>query len=461
MTEAIDLLVRADTLYPMSGEGEIILDGEVAVRDGRIVYAGARKPEKAWAAQRTLSGTGKAVMPGFVNCHSHTGSIIFRSQSDDGTGGAALYTVAFRAEKDVTPDDWRDLTRLGVIDMIKAGFTTINDIWYEPEALAETCVETGLRAQIAYKVFDVKLEELYRGDYTRYRHIGEERLGRGVALAESWQGAGDGLIETRIGPHATDTCAPELHREAGAEARRLGIGRHTHVAQSPGEVDYIRAEHGVGPVQFLAELGELETDSVVAHLTFASDEDLDCVAQSGARYAHCSTIYPRRGVYPNMPGIRERGITWALATDWMLNDPFEAMRNAMNAMRLRQGDYKALSSGEALLRATAHSADVLGLGGEIGRLMPGFKADLIQIDVDQPHLAPFYADASSIAYYAKAADVVTSVINGKVVMEERQVLGLDEAACLAAVNQKLPRWAGLMRSLGGTGHAGLCACGHT
>lgn len=460
MKEPIDLLIRADALYPMTSGGEIILDGEVAVRDGIIVYAGARKADDAWAPERTLSGAGKAVMPGFVNCHSHTGSIIFRSQSDDGAGGAALYTVAFRAEKDVTPEDWRDLARLGAIDMIKAGFTTINDIWYEPEALAETCVEAGLRAQIAYKVFDVKLEELYQGDYTRHHDIGEERLKRGVELVETWHGRADGLIEGRIGPHATDTCAPELHRDAGAEARRLNVGRHTHVAQSPGEIDYIRTIHGMGPAQFLAELGELEHNSVLAHLTFASDEDLDCVAQCGARYAHCSTIYPRRGVYPNMPAIAERKITWGLATDWMMNDPFEAMRNAMNAMRLKQGVFTAFSSNEALWRATAGSAKVLGLGQHVGELAEGYKADLIQIDVGQPHLAPFYADASSIAYYARASDVVTSVINGKVVMEEREVLGLNEQDCLKAVNEKLPRWAGLMQSLGGTGHSGLCACGH-
>lgn len=459
MGEVIDLLVRADVLYPMADEQDIILDGEVAVRGDRIVYAGPSRTGGTWSPTRTLAGRGKAVLPGFVNCHSHTASIVFRGQSDDGAGGAALYTVAFRAEKDITPGQWRDLAVLGVVDMIKAGITTINDIWYEPEALAEACVQAGLRAQIAQKVFDVRLEDLHRQDYTRYPDLGEARLKRGVAFVETWHGAADGLISGRIGPHASDTCSSGLHREAGAEARRLQVGRHTHVAQSQGEVDFIAAAHGKGPAEYLLDIGGLDEGSVVAHLTFASPGDIDAVRQAGARYAHCSTIYPRRGVYPDIPAIDARSIPWGLATDWMMNDPFEAMRNAMNALRLRQGTFTAFSSQAALHRATAGSAEVLGLGHEVGKLVSGRKADLIQIDVDQPHLAPFYADYSSLAYYARASDVVTSIIDGKVVMEQRRVLGIDEAEALSSVRRHLPGWAKLMQGLGGAGHPGLCACG--
>jgi len=458
--EPVDLLIGADFLYPMRTDGEIVMGGEVAVRADRIVYAGPRKDTGFWAPRRKISGSGKAVLPGFVNCHSHAGSIIFRSQSDDGAGGAALYQVAFRGEKNITAQQWRDLAVVGTLDMIKAGITTINDIWYEPEALAEACVQSGLRAQIAYKVFDVKLENLHADDYTRHPAIGEQRLRRGVDMVETWHGQHNGLISGRIGPHATDTCSPGLHREAGAEARRLGVGRHTHVAQSKGEVDYIFAQHGKGPAEYLRDLGELDENTVIAHLTFASDADLDAVRETGARYAHCSTIYPRRGVYPDIPAIDDRNLTWGLATDWMMNDPFEAMRNAMNALRLLQGRHDAFTSRQAMWRATAGSAAVLGLQGSVGELAAGYKADLIQIDLEQPHLAPFYGDYSSIAYYARASDVVTSVIDGQVVMEGRKVAGLDEAAALVALKRHLPEWGDLVRALGGVAHRGLCPCGH-
>jgi 5-methylthioadenosine/S-adenosylhomocysteine deaminase len=125
---AIDLLVSGDFLYPMSEGLPIVEGGEVAVAGGRIVYAGPRKPDGTWRPARTLGGPGKAVLPGFVNAHCHTASLVFRSQTDDFSGGVALYTVAFRMEKEISEDEWHDLAALGCIDMLKSGVTTINDI---------------------------------------------------------------------------------------------------------------------------------------------------------------------------------------------------------------------------------------------------------------------------------------------------------------------------------------------
>ena len=457
--EVIDLLVGADVLYTLDEMDPVILGGEVAIREGCIVYSGPARAAGHWQAKEKITGCGRAVLPGFVNCHSHAASAVFRSQSDDGLGGQALYSVAFRTEKDISVQDWNDLARLGVIDMIQSGFTTINDIWYEPEALAQAAVDAGLRAQIALKVFDVRLETLYRNHYERVPGQGEDRLRLGVEFAEKWQGAGGGLVSSRLGPHATDTCSAALHQEACAEAGRLGVGLHTHVGQSLQEIEYCRSTYGKGPGEFLADLGVLSDRSVLAHLTFASPEDLDAIAASGAGYAHCPTIYPRRGVYPDLSGILERGIQTGIATDWMMNDPFEAVRNVMNAMRLFAGRHDALTSLQALRLATIGSAEVLGMSDEIGSLAAGKKADLIQVELERAHLQPFYAEPASIAYYARASDVVTSVIDGRLVMADRLVAGLDEASIVARVKSRIPRWLELMKSYGGVGTYPGCPCG--
>ena len=454
----IDLLIGAEFLYPMTDDMPVIVGGEVAVRAGRIVHAGPAMPAGHWRAATTIEGRGRAVLPGFVNCHSHAASTVFRSQSDDGVGGRALYTVAFRAERDITPDDWRDLAVLGCADMIKAGITTINDIWYEPEALAEAAGACGLRAVIANKIFDVRMENLWQRDYTRHPDVGAARLRDGVAFVERWHGKHDGRITGRIGAHAADTCGPELHREAFAEARRLGVGLHTHVAQSPQEVEHIRERHGRGPAEYLRDLGVLGSHSVLAHLTFAGAGDLDAVRDAGARYAHCPIIYPRRGVYPDVAGIRSRGIVMGFATDWMMNDPFEGMRNAMQALRLRTGNHEALTSRDALWFSTAGAARALGLDGEVGTLEPGKKADLIQVAVERAHMQPFYGDYASIAFYAKASDVTTSVIDGHVVMRDGRVVGLDEASAITAVKRRTPRWAALLEPLGGVARLDACGC---
>ena len=447
MTE-IDLLVRAEFLYPMSEDLPIISDGEVAIAGGRILHAGPRRPEGNWQAQRTLAGEGRAVLPGFVNCHSHAASLIFRSQTDDHAAKAALLEVAFRMEKDITEEEWAQLAEVGCADMLCSGVTTINDIWYGADRLAETVERCGLRAQIAHKVFDVRLHELWRGDYTHHAEIGGERLKDGVAFAERWHGAAGGRIGARIGTHATDTCSAGLLREARGEANRLGIGMHIHAAQSLAETEQIRAAHGCGPLEFLRDVGMLAPDVVLAHLVFAGAGDLDAVQESGAAYAHCPTIYPRRGRYPPLDDILARGIPTGFATDWMMNDPFEGMRNALNAMRLRLGDPSAFSCAQALQLQTTGAARVLGLEAEIGSLEPGKKADLIMVDIDRPHLQPYYGAYAALVYYARASDVVTSVIDGEIVLEDGNPTRLDRDRAIATLRGRVPGWRARLAALG-------------
>jgi 5-methylthioadenosine/S-adenosylhomocysteine deaminase len=457
--EPVDLLVRAGFLYPVDGISDVVPDGEVAVRDGLIVHAGPAMPEGRWAPRHRVERPTHALLPGFVNAHCHTASTVFRSQTDDGAGGGALYSIAFRGEARVEDDDWRRLAVLGTVEMIRAGITTLNDFWYAPDVMAEVALATGLRVEVATEIVDVDKAGLAAGDYTRVAAIGERTLRRGVEVARRWHGQGEGLVTARLGPHATDTCSAGLLREVAAEARDLGVGLHCHVAQSRQEAETIRAAHGLGPVAWLAEIGVLGPDWVLAHLTFADAADRAAVAEAGAGYAHCATIYPRRGVYPDLLAIREAGVRTGLATDWMLNDPWEAMRSALNAVRMRAGRHDALGTAEALEMATAGAAEAMGMGARIGRLTPGREADMILVDLDQPHLQPFYGEPASLVYYARAADVRWSFVRGRAVMRDGEIAGVDVEAALHAVKARAPHLGAMMRALGGVSRLPPCPCG--
>lgn len=448
----IDLRVRAGFLYPMTGELPVLRDAEVAIADGRIVHAGAPMPAGTWRARREIGGPSAAVLPGFVNAHTHAASLVFRGRTDDVAGGSALYDVAFRMEKTIGREQWRDLAWAGAAEMIRAGFTTVNDLWYAPDLLAEACAASGLRAQIANKVFDVALDRLALDDYTHHPAIGEARLREGVDFVERWHGREGGRIQARLGPHASDTCSPELHRRLRAEADRLQVGLHLHAAQSRREVNEIRRSQRRGPLEYLRDLGVLAADVVVAHLTFATDADLDAVAATGANYAHTPTIYPRRGWYPRFAEIVGRRIPTGFATDWMQNDPFEMMRNAVNALRLTAGDAAAMSCRDALWYATAGAARIMGLDGEVGTLAAGGRADLILVNLDRPHLQPFYGDYAALVFYARADDVVASVIDGRLVMEDRRVVTVDETAIHRALCRHTPGWQQRLGELGAPLH---------
>ena len=455
----IDLLVRAAFIYPVDAAMSVIPDGEIAIQADRILYCGPRQPEGTWLARQQRGGGGVIAVPGFVNCHSHTASVIFRSQTDDHVAKTALLDVAFRLEKDISEEEWALCAALGTADMVRAGFTTINDIWYAAHRLADLVEQVGLRAQLAYKVFDVKLENLRDGDYTHYPAIGEKRLADGIAFAQHWNGKADGRITTRLGTHATDTCSQELLQFARHEATRLGLGLHIHCAQSTAEIDEIRARHGCGPVAYLDRIGFLAADTVLAHLVFASDAELERVAHAQAPYAHAATIYPRRGRYPDLAKIRGLGIRTGLATDWMLNDPFEAMRFALNGARMVAGSPQALSCEDALYLQTMGAANVLGIDHDIGSLETGKKADLVLIDITQPHLQPYYGSTAAFVYYARASDVTTSIVDGRIIMDDRTILHLDEAPIIDSIRAATPRWRQQLQNYGSRAVIGPgCAC---
>jgi 5-methylthioadenosine/S-adenosylhomocysteine deaminase len=144
----------------------------------------------------------------------------------------------------------------------------------------------------------------------------------------------------------------------------------------------------------------------------------------------------------------------------MMNDPFEGMRNALNALRLKTGKVEALTTAHALRLATMGSAHVMGLDHEIGSLEAGKKVDIILIHLQQPHLEPFYADPASIMYYARASDVVISIVDGRIIIEDRKVMGIDEKATLARARRHVSRFSTMMQRLGGVSRLGGCPCGH-
>lgn len=447
MTE-IDLLVRADYLYPMSEGLPIVTDGEVAIAQGRILHAGPRRPEGTWHARETLSGRGRAVLPGLVNGHTHVSDLLFRGQMDDNSGVANLYTIAFQIEKDVTPDEWHAMARLGCVDMLRAGVTTVHDMMYSPESLARAVEESGIRAIIADTIYDVPMAELKDGRYEHDAAAGERRLRDQVDFAARWLGKADGRITTRIAPHATDTCSADLLRAARAEATRLGIGMHLHGAQSPREVAYIKAAHGCGPIEFLRDIGLLAPDVGVAHLSFATDADFDAMRETGAAYLHCPTVYARKGRYPRLEAAMARDLPTAFATDWLMNDPWEGMRFAMNAMRLKLADPDVLPAAQALSFHTIDAARALGLGDEIGSLEPGKRADLIMLDLERTHLQPFHGAYTALLWYAKSTDVVTSVVDGRIVLRDGHTTLLGEEEVIADVQARAPAWRERLMALG-------------
>jgi 5-methylthioadenosine/S-adenosylhomocysteine deaminase len=418
VTQPERLAVRAGWVIPVDPDFRVIRDGEVVISGGQVVSvgpAGAAHP----AGTTVLEFPGHALVPGLVNVHTHVAGCLFRGLTEDRPDG--FYGLALPMERHLDAEAAYRLSRLGIAEVLLSGSTVIHEIYHHPEATAQAAAELGVRAQLANKVFDTDLPTIATGERAQIPAEGERRLQQNVELYQKWHGAADGRIQIRFGAHAADTCSPRLLGLIRAEALSRGAGRHIHVAQSPEERDYMLAAHGTGSIEFLDSVEFLGPDVVVAHVTYATEAGIALLAQTDTPVAHCPAIIAKRGRFTPIRAIYEAGVRVGWGTDWVTMDPWDMMRFGISLPRLADGDIGLLSAREALWRLTMGSASVLGLAGQVGSLEPGKQADLILVDLRQPHLAPLHDPVATLVYNASGRDVTHVMIGGSFVVSDRQL----------------------------------------
>jgi 5-methylthioadenosine/S-adenosylhomocysteine deaminase len=429
VSEPTRLVLRAGWVVPVDQPFRIIRDGEVVIEDGRIVSVGPAGGNGSagsdaaaaggHAAGKVLSFPGHALLPGLVNVHTHVAGSLFRGLTEDRPDG--FYGLALPMEEHLGADATYALSRVGIAEVLLAGCTVIHEIYHHPAATAQAAAELGVRAQLASKVFDTDLASIGAGSRTAVPEEGDRRLAQNCELHDTWHGAADGRIQIRFGAHAADTCSPALLARIGAEARARGAGRHVHVAQSPEERDFMTARYGTGSIEFLDDQGFLGPDVVVAHVVYATQRGVELLAQTDTPVAHCPAITAKRGRFAPIRTIYEAGVRVGWGTDWVTMDPWDMMRFGISVPRLVSQEIDLLSAREALWRVTMGSASVLGIADTVGSLEPGKLADLILVDVRQPHLAPLHDPVTTLVYNASGRDVTHVMIGGRFVVSDREL----------------------------------------
>jgi len=428
-TAARRLAIRAGWVVPVDDAWSVFRDGVVVI-DGDEVVAVGRAGEVDTGGAEVLHFPRHALLPGLVNVHTHVAGCVFRGMTEDRVDG--FYGLALPLERHFDASIVHRLSRLGVAEVLLAGCTVIHEIYHYAAETARAAVELGVRAQIAHKVFDTDLTRIGQGVRERLAGEGERRLAQNVELFEDWHGAGGGRVEVRFGAHAPDTCSQDLIQSIRAEADRHAAGMHIHVAQSPEEQAFMKERYGLGSVEFLAEEGFLGPRTVAAHLTFASPREIEILAETDTPVAHCPAIVAKRGRFPLIREIYDAGIRVGWGTDWVTMDPWDAMRFGIAGARLAYREISLLSAREALWRSTRGSAEVLGWGDRIGSLEANKKADLILVDMDQPHLAPVYDPVTVLVYNASGRDVSHVMVGGRWIVNERRLTEGDVLEIVSA-----------------------------
>ncbi|MDD2466075.1 MAG: amidohydrolase [Desulfobulbus sp.] len=428
MNKTADLILTGRYLLTMDAQQRIIEEGGVAIGGDTLLEVGkgtellARYPQaKVMAEPHGL------IMPGLVNVHTHAAMSLFRGMADDLELMQWLQDYIFPVEATLTGEVVYQGTLLSIAEMIKSGTTSFCDMYLFAGDVACAAEETGMRAWVGEVLYDFpspNYGELKNGfAYTRElfdRYRDHPRL------------------TITVDPHAVYTCSPDLLIRLGGLAREEKALYVIHLAENEAEVRVCRERYGCSPVDHLESLGLLGPHVVADHCVMLTNSEIELLAKRGVKVAHCpeSNLKLASGIAPVVQML-EAGICVGIGTDGSASnndvDMFGEMNTAAKIHKVDRMDPTVMSAATTLHAATMGGARVLGAEHLIGSLEPGKKADCIVLDLAQPHLTPIYNPTSHLVYAARGGDVIHSVIGGRVVMENRRLLTLDEPALLERV----------------------------
>ncbi|MGE0041995.1 MAG: amidohydrolase [Vicinamibacterales bacterium] len=423
----VSLIVSGGIVLPMDGRATVINPGSVAIDGTQIVAVGpAAEIAAAYSSADTIDATGRVVMPGLINTHTHAPMVMFRGLADDLALMDWLQKYIFPAEATlVSPEFVRVGTRLAALEMIRSGTTTFTDMYYFEDVIAREARNAGLRGVLGQTVIQFPVADA---------KTPAEALARAARFIDEF--AGDPLITPAVAPHAPYTLDTATLLACRDLAMRKGVPLLIHLAETEDEVKAIEDRSGLRPVGYLDKIGFWGPRIVAAHGVWVDDAEIDVLKRNDVGIAHNpeSNMKLASGTAP-VPAYLAKGVAVGLGTDGAASnndlDMFEAMRQAAFVHKLVSRDPTAVSARTALEMATAGGARVLGRASDLGTLEAGKLADLIVVRMDQPRQTPMYNPESHLVYTTRGDDVETTIVNGRILMRDRVVLSLDEAAVLA------------------------------
>lgn len=447
----VDLLLRGCAVVVMDAQNTQIADGAIAIKGRRIQWLGRARDARAQvSAKSVIDARGTIAMPGLIDAHFHTAQQLLRGKIVALARKRTLknpvwknYYIPFEAM--LEPEDVYLSGLLAYTNMISVGTTCFAEAGGpHPDDMGRAAMDTGIRGYVALSTMD-------QGDWVppSMKMTTRQALKRNVDLVKRWRG--NDRVGAWLSLRQIMVCSPALIRDMGAAAREHDVKIHTHLCEGTYEIDYALEKFGKRPAEFMQEMGVFDRRLHCAHSVMLSPEEMDLYVKHRASACHCATnnyhIGPMR-----LLEMWRRGVDVGLGTDgaasWGPLDLFQAAhiaRVGQSALFGTPWHNRTLTSGEEMLAiATRGGARALGLADQIGTLEAGKKADILLVDCEQPDQAPVYDPMFVAANTTVGRDVKTAIIDGRVVMRDREILTMDVARIKALAAERLPR---LMRRL--------------
>lgn len=395
-------------------EEEVISEINILIKDNRIEYIGKEVPKNF---DYIIDGKDKIAMPGLVNTHTHLAMTLFRGFADDLPLKEWLETKIWPHEAKLSAEDvyWGSL--LGALEMIKGGTIAFADMYFYMDEVAKVVEESGLKANLSWGMIATLGDE-------------DKRLKESLNFAERWHKSCNGRILVSLAPHAPYTCPPKFLEKVIDKAFQYNLGIHTHLAETEGEVKEIKERYGETPIRLMEKVGLFNVPTIAAHCVFVDSEEIEILAKRRVGVAHNpqSNLKLASGIAP-IKEMVEKGVKVGLGTDGPSSnnnlDMWEEIRLSATLHKGYTKDPTAIPAVLALKMATRNGMEILGWT-DSGTIEVGKKADLILIDLKKPHFFPRFNLISHLVYSSNSSDVDTVIVDGKILMEKREVKTLDE-----------------------------------
>ncbi len=418
----VDLIVCGEYVLTMNSAMEVIKEGAVAIKGNSIVDVGKESDIRAsYCTKKIIEGRQRALLPGFINTHTHAAMVYFRGIADDLPLKKWLDDYIWPAETKMLSEAFIvDAVELACLEMIKAGVTTYNDMYFFGENAAASTIKAGMRAIIGIGILDFPFVSA---------KTKEDHFINAQNMIDTFKG--NELITPSIAPHTPYSCCSETLKKAQSMAEKNDVPLHIHLSETEWEVKEIISRYGKRPVQYLESLGFLSERVLAAHCVWLDERDIDILASYKVGVSHCieSNLKLASGIAP-VPAMLKAGVKIGFGTDGAAsNNDLNIIGEMSTAAKVHKAiaqDPTTMDAKTSLLMATRWGAEILGLGDRIGSLQAGKEADIISINLRKPHLSPLYDIYSHIVYAALPSDVDTVLVKGKLLMEKGCVLTLIE-----------------------------------
>jgi 5-methylthioadenosine/S-adenosylhomocysteine deaminase len=377
-------------------------------------------------ADEVINASGKVLIPGLVNTHTHLSMTLMRGLADDMPLDTWLNNYIWPVEAELNPEYCYAGALVACAEMIRSGTTCFNDMYFYMDHVAKAADEAGLRGIISHGMIDFGDEDKRRQEFKE-----------SIRIIKKCHNTGNGRIQVAFGPHSPYTCSQELLSQVKRKASKYGVRIHIHVSETQKEVFDILEAHGKRPFEYLDELGFLGSEVTAAHAVWLSKNEIDIIKHSEVKLSHnpSSNMKLSSGVSP-VSGLLNKDVCVSIGTDGPASnnnmDMFEEMKLTALLQKVTTMDPTVLNAEEVFKMATINGAKSLGLEDQIGSIEVGKKADITLIDARSPQLTPFRNPISHIVYSANGGNVDTVICNGEILMKNRKLLTLDENMILEA-----------------------------